>query len=279
MISPRAARNDSVVDGHVVAVADRESVDLDRGSGVVLHDGRRYPWCRTRRESATGADVVPGAGDLAANVVRVIDVRRIRTDPDAVRAALARRGDGTDELDRVVELDERSRQLGSERDDLRARVNALSKEVGGLRRDGDVAAAEAKQAESRELGEAEKALAAEADDVGAAVRDLLLRIPNLPAADAPDGAGPERQPGRAGRGSRRRPGGLAEHQRVPHWDIGAELGILDLERAVKISGSMFTMFRGPGRHPVAGPVPARPRPQRRRSSRRSGRPAWCCRRR
>ena len=82
----------------------------------------------------------------------------------------------------MVELDERARQLAAERDDLRARVNAISKEVGTLRRDGDVAAAEAKQAESRELGEAEKALAAEADELAAAVRDLLLRIPNLPVA-------------------------------------------------------------------------------------------------
>ena len=64
----------------------------------------------------------------------MIDVRRIRTDHDAVRAALARRGDGTAELDQVLELDERSRHLASERDDLRARVNALSKEVGALRR-------------------------------------------------------------------------------------------------------------------------------------------------
>ena len=51
---------------------------------------------------------------------------------------------------------------------------------------------------------------------------------------------------------------------MPHWEIGAALGILDNERAVKISGSMFTMLRGPRRHAEPGPVPARPRPQRRR---------------
>jgi len=176
----------------------------------------------------------------------VIDVRRIRTEPDAVREALARRGDGTAELDQVIELDERARRLGSERDDVRARVNALSKEVGTLRRDGDVAAAEAKQAESRELGEAEKALAAEADELGAAVRDLLLRIPNLPAPDAPDGSGPDDNPVVRVVGPGDDPAAWAEHQRVPHWETGVELGILDLERAVKISGAMFTMFRKQG---------------------------------
>lgn len=176
----------------------------------------------------------------------MIDVRRVRTDYDTVRAALARRGDGTAELEQLHGLDERSRQVSSERDDLRARINGLSKEVGTLRRDGDVEGAEAKQAESRELGEAEKALAAEADELAASVRELLLRIPNLPAADAPDGAGEEDNPVVKVVGPGDDPAAWAEHQRVPHWETGAELGILDLERAVKISGAMFTMFRKQG---------------------------------
>jgi seryl-tRNA synthetase len=176
----------------------------------------------------------------------VIDVRRVRTDYDTVRAALARRGDGTAELEQLHGLDERSRQVSSERDDLRARINGLSKEVGTLRRDGDVEGAEAKQAESRELGEAEKALAAEADELAAAVRELLLRIPNLPAPDAPDGAGEQDNPVVKVVGPGDDPAAWAEHQRVPHWETGTELGILDLERAVKISGAMFTMFRKQG---------------------------------
>ncbi|HEY6530716.1 MAG TPA: serine--tRNA ligase [Acidimicrobiales bacterium] len=177
----------------------------------------------------------------------MIDVRRIRSDFDSVRAALARRGgDVVDELDEVRRLDERSRQVSSERDELRARINGISKEVGGLRRDGKVAEAEAKQAESRELGETEKALATEADELATAVRELLLRIPNLPSEAAPDGAGPEDHPVVKVVGVGDDPAAWHEHQRVPHWDTGAELGILDLERAVKLSGAMFTMFRGQG---------------------------------
>jgi seryl-tRNA synthetase len=176
----------------------------------------------------------------------VIDVRRVRTDFDAVRAALARRGDGTDELVQLRELDERSRAVSGERDDLRATVNALSKEIGALRRDGDVAAAEARQVESRELGERERGLAAEADALAAEVRELLLRIPNLPAADAPDGDGPADNPVVKVVGPGDDPAAWAQHQRVPHWDTAAELGILDLERAVKMSGAMFSMFRKQG---------------------------------
>jgi seryl-tRNA synthetase len=144
----------------------------------------------------------------------------------------------------VVELDARHRAVETERNELRSRVNAISKEVGGLRRDGRIEEAEARQAESRALGEQVGALGEQADGLGAQLRGLLLRLPNVPAADAPDGAGPEdnvevRRHGAA-------PEDFAEHQRVPHWEIGEALGILDLERAVKLSGSMFTMFRGPG---------------------------------
>ena len=176
----------------------------------------------------------------------MIDIRRIRTDVDAVTAALARRGDGTDEVTEVHRLDEQARLLSAERDGLRSQVNALSKQVGTLRRDGDVDAAEAKQAESRELGEREKRLAAEADELSARVRDLLLRIPNLPAADVPDGDSPADNPTVKVVGPGDDPAAWAEHQRVPHWDIGTELGILDLERGVKLSGAMFTMFRKQG---------------------------------
>ncbi len=176
----------------------------------------------------------------------MIDVRRVRTDFEAVRASLARRGDGTDEVEELHRLDARLRDVAAERDSLRAEINAVSKEVGQLRRDGDMAGAEVRQAASRELGDREKALAAEADALGEPVHDLLLRIPNLPSPDAPDGAGPDDNPVVRVVGPGDDPTAWHPHQRVPHWETGAELGILDLERGVKISGSMFTMLRKQG---------------------------------
>jgi seryl-tRNA synthetase len=177
----------------------------------------------------------------------VLDIRRIRNDHDAVRAALARRGDRSvlDELERVRGVDEATRAVAAERDELRAQIKAISTEVGALRRDGKPDEAEALQAESRDLGLQEKDLDAEADRLATEVRNLLLRIPNIPADDAPDGSSAADNPvlevvGDLGPDTRT----LA--QQVPHWDIGADLGILDLERAVKMSGSMFTMFRGQG---------------------------------
>jgi seryl-tRNA synthetase len=176
----------------------------------------------------------------------VIDVRLLRHDPDGVRTALARRHkpELLEQLDVAIALDVQAREISTRRDTIRAKVNELSKAVGLAKRSGDEAAAEAAQVESRELGAEEHALAAQADDVQAELRDVLLRIPNLPHPDAPDGAGDHDNP--LVKGPLQMPAAFADHQRVPHWETAAALGILDSERATKIAASMFTMQRGAG---------------------------------
>jgi seryl-tRNA synthetase len=176
----------------------------------------------------------------------MIDLRRVRQDLDGVKAAMARRHDPTllDDLDALADLDARQRVAASERDRIRADVNALSKAVGEAYKSGDRDKGDALKAESRDLGEQLQAHATEADDLQAKVRDLLLRLPNLPADTAPDGAGEEDNVVLRTEGPD--PARYADHQRVPHWDIGADLGILDLERGAKVSGSMFTVLRGAG---------------------------------
>jgi len=175
----------------------------------------------------------------------VIDVRLLRNNPDDVRTALARRGkaDLLVQLDSAFALDTRLREIMLERDALRRQVNDLSKQVAQLRKAGD-AAAETVMAESRALGEAETALAAETEVVEMSLRDVLLRIPNLPHADAPNGVSDNDNPVISG------PHNVlseyADHQRVPHWETASDLGLLDNARAVKISGAMFTMQRGLG---------------------------------
>src|SRR5438067_9874917 len=123
----------------------------------------------------------------------MLDIRRIRTDFDGVRARLARRGDTAleAELRRALVADDRLRAIVAERDELRSQINALSKQVGALHRDGKPKEAEALQEQSRLLGDRERTLATEYDNVGALVRETLLGVPNLPADDAPDGTGPD----------------------------------------------------------------------------------------
>jgi seryl-tRNA synthetase len=175
----------------------------------------------------------------------MLDLRRIRSEPEAVKAALDRRGPGTsDAVDQIVARDAEQRRLTGERDDVRGRIKAISKDVGRLRGQGRTDEAEALMAESRELGEQEKALAAEADRLADEIRGLLLRVPNTPSAEAPDGSGEGDNVVLRTEGWD--PAAYADHQRVPHWEIGEDLGLLDIARATKISGSMFVMYRGWG---------------------------------
>ena len=174
----------------------------------------------------------------------MLDPRRLRTELDALKAGIARRGVDPSVLDEAAELDRRQRDAAGKRDELRNRINVLSKEVGEAYRSGDKASAEAKKEESRALGEEEAKVEAEAKGAQEELRALLLRVPNIPADECPDGAGPEDNV--VLRTENYDPDSYGEHQRVPHWEVGAELGILDLERAAKLSGSMFPMYRGAG---------------------------------
>jgi len=175
----------------------------------------------------------------------MLDIRLIRSDPGAVKAALDRRGPGTsDGVDDVVAQDAEQRRLVASRDETRSRIKSLSREVGRLRGEGRADEAEAAMAQSRSLGDEEEALAKAAAELADGIRAALLGLPNLPSEEAPDGAG--EQDNVVLRSEGYDAAAYGEHQRVPHWEIGAELGILDNERATRISGSMFTMYRGWG---------------------------------
>jgi seryl-tRNA synthetase len=174
----------------------------------------------------------------------VIDARRLRTDLEATKAALARKSVPAEEVERAAGFDTRHRQLSATAEDLRSRIKALSKQVGDAMRAGDTARAEAARDESKRLGEELTLAEQDAAGVEAQLRDAMLRLPNIPAADAPDGA--SEADNVVLRTVGYDPARYGPHQRVPHWDVGTELRILDLERGAKISGSMFPLFRGPG---------------------------------
>ena len=176
----------------------------------------------------------------------MIDVRLLRTNLDGVRSALARRGkpDLLQQVDEAVALDTQLREMSLERDTLRAEVNDLSKQVGALRRDKKNDEAEALMERSRAGGDRERVLQSEIDTVQDALQQIMLRIPNLPHPDAPNGAGDHENP--IMKGPINLPASFGDHQRVPHWETATALGILDNERATKIAGAMFTMQRGLG---------------------------------
>ena len=174
----------------------------------------------------------------------MIDIQLVRNDLDGVKKALARKKVDPAEVDSLAAADQRFRELSSRRDELRGRKNELSRQFGAAKKAKDDAAAEQLRQESQGLDAEERELESAAAAAENERRDLLLRIPNLPSEDALGGE--SEADNRVVRVENYDPERYQPHQRVPHWDIGTELGILDNERAVKISGSMFTMPRKGG---------------------------------
>jgi seryl-tRNA synthetase len=175
----------------------------------------------------------------------MIDIRLVRSDPEAIRAALSRRSPSLGGVvDDLLGLDRQARTLSGQAEALRGEIKKVSQEVAAARRDGDGSAASQLADRSRGLGDELKVVEESAGLAATALRDLLLDTPNLPAPDCPDGLDEHdnvvvRVEGYDERAYR-------PHQRVPHWETGAALGILDLERGARMSGSMFAMLRGGG---------------------------------
>jgi seryl-tRNA synthetase len=180
----------------------------------------------------------------------MIDIKALRDDPVGVKAALARRGVPAGEVDAVLEGDVTHRGRLAHAESLRAEVKELSRQVGQAKKAGDDAKATEISTRSRQLGDEARSAALEAEAAGEAVRQGLLYLPNIPADDAPDGAGEadnvEVRRWWPGLDAGAAEPGRAEHQQIPHWEIGEALQLLDMERGAKLSGSMFPLYRGQG---------------------------------
>jgi len=180
----------------------------------------------------------------------MIDIRLLRDDPDSVKAALARRGVAASEIDEIIAADVAHRARLSRSEALRAEVKSLSREVGAAKKAGDEARATELSEQSRRLGEDERSAAAEADVEWEKVRLGLLYLPNIPMAEVPDGDSDadnvEIRRWWPGKESGAPEPGRAEHQHVPHWEIGQAMQLLDMERGARLSGSMFPLYRGAG---------------------------------
>lgn len=172
----------------------------------------------------------------------MLDARYVADHLDEVRAALARRSPETAAaLDGVAELSSRRRELVTRTEKLQARRNAESQEMGRLAKT-DRAAFDARRDELRKLGDDVKSLEAELAALEAEIEDRLLGVPNVPHASSPDGAGSADNPVVRVWGDKQ----SYDFAARPHWEIGTALGILDFERASKLSGPRFSVLWGAG---------------------------------
>jgi len=165
----------------------------------------------------------------------MIDITLIRSDPGAVRSALARRGI-TPRVDEILELDKRRRAIQTQLDSMRNQQKTASKEIAGL----DGHERTQRLAGLKQLSDEIKSLAAEYEELDVKMRALLLETPNLPHSTVPDGAGDESNVELRTVGEPPAFGFTARD----HLEIGQALGIIDTERAAKVSGARFAYLVG-----------------------------------
>ena len=171
----------------------------------------------------------------------MIDLRQLRLNPAAVRGALQRRLDASlpPVLDRVLDADRRRRDVLGRVEALKADRNQASEEVARLKREKQPA--EELMARLKSSAEDVKTLDAELRGIDAELEGLILGLPNLPLAGVPDGDA-------SGNREIRRWGDIRTFPYMPqtHWDLGAKLGLFDLPRGAKVTGSGFPVFLGAG---------------------------------
>jgi seryl-tRNA synthetase len=167
------------------------------------------------------------------------DLTFFRNNLVAIRSRLEGRGFALD-TDAFEKLDQRRRRCVTESEQLKAERNQAAAEIGKLRKAG-VDTAE-QQLAVRAMGERSAAFDAEADKLDTEFRDFLARVPNLPHESVPVGRS-EQDNVEVRRWGTPREFGFAPKA---HWDLGAELGILDLERAAKVAGARFAVYWGMG---------------------------------
>lgn len=172
----------------------------------------------------------------------MLDLNYVRENLETVKTALKNRNFPADSLDNFVELDKTRREIISESDNINAKRNSASKEIGALMQSGKQAEAEAKKAEVTSLKDRQGELEHLRKELEAKMDELLAGLPNIPQKDVPVGAD------ESANVEVRKWGEPREFDFEPkdHVDLGEALGILDLERATKIAGARFSILNGAG---------------------------------
>ena len=171
----------------------------------------------------------------------MLDIRLIREDPDRVKRAMKTRNKDMDAVvDEIIEIDRKRRELSGKRDALKAEQNAASKQIPQIKKaGGDISEI------MQKMNKVKEAIKADEDELNALEqkqRQLLLEIPNVPSDTTPIGKDDSENVEIRRWGEPRQFGFDAK----AHWDIGADLGILDPETAAKVTGARFHFYRGLG---------------------------------
>jgi seryl-tRNA synthetase len=170
----------------------------------------------------------------------MLDIKLLRSNFQEIKEKLTYRGEELIGLDRFEELDARRRELISETENLKQKRNEVSKQIAEMKRAKEDA--ESAIIEMREVGDKIKEFDTELTQVEEELNTILLHIPNIPHESVPIGETEDDNV------EARHWGEIREFtfEPKPHWDVATNLGILDFERAAKVTGSRFVFYKGLG---------------------------------
>ncbi len=172
----------------------------------------------------------------------MLDIRWMRENREALAAAMAKLNATDAPWEEALALDEQRRQILTQVESLRAERNTGSKRVGELYRNKQNEEANAVKARMSTVGGEIEHLDVELREVEAAFADAMLRIPNPPEPDVPEGADDSQNTVLFERGEKP----SFDFEPLAHWDLGPKLDIIDFDRGVKLSGSRFYLLKGAG---------------------------------
>lgn len=169
----------------------------------------------------------------------MLDMKFVRENPDLVIAAVEKRF-GSLDLSEFLELDKKRREITQEVEALKGERNTASQEIGRLKKAGQDASAQ--QAAVRAMGDKIAAFDNDLKEIELKLKNILLHIPNIPAEDVPVGKDDSCNPVVRTWSEPTK----FDFEPKAHWEIGEKLGILDFERAVKVSGARYVFYKGLG---------------------------------
>lgn len=171
----------------------------------------------------------------------MLDIKRIRTNTEEVKARVASRGKNMDDvIDEILSIDEKRREISTMADQMKSEQNKVSKQIPMFKKEGKDTSAI--MSEMKTLSDKIKECDTNIRDLEDRQRSLLLSVPNIPYEDVPVGLDDTCNPEIRRNGTPRDFG----FETKAHWDLGADLGILDPERAAKVTGSRFHFYKGLG---------------------------------
>jgi seryl-tRNA synthetase len=169
----------------------------------------------------------------------MIDIKTVRETPELLKDGLKRRQLEIGVVDTLTRLDEQRRDLLTQAEVLKAERNKVSKEISTIK---DQAEREAKIASMREVGDKIEELDAQIKTVEEELDGLIATVPNIPDASVP--LGKDESENQVVRVVGEKP--EYAFQPLPHWELGPQLGIIDFDQGVKITGSRFYVLNGAG---------------------------------